>query len=106
MTGPIAVPGGMLLAHATHVEAVADRVRMSRQAAEATQLDHGAYGQICQFMVAFFEPSMQVTVDGLTTSVRELGRLVAALRSAGAEFGQAETSAGDVVDGPRLRLPL
>jgi hypothetical protein len=106
VTGPSAVPGDMLLAHAANVEAVVDRVRMSRQAAEVTQLDHGSYGQICQFMVAFFEPSMQVTVDGLNTSVEELGRLVAALRSTAAQFGQADTSAGGAVDVRRLRLPL
>ena len=106
MTGPIAVPDDMLHAHAASVEAVVERVRMSRQAAQVTQLDRGSYGQICQFMVAFFEPSMQVTVDGLSTSVEELGRLVAALRSTGGGFGQADAAASNAVEVPRLRLPL
>jgi hypothetical protein len=106
VTGPIAVPDDLLHAHAANVEAVADRVRMSRQAAQATGLEPSSYGQLCQFMVAFFEPSMQTTVEGLSTSVDELGRLVAALRSTGGGFGQAEATASTVVDTPRLRLPL
>lgn len=106
MSGPIAVPEDMLRAHAANVEAVVDRVRTSRQAAQVTALDRGSYGQLCQFMVDFFEPSMQVTVDGLSTSVEELGRLVAALRSTGTGFGVADAAAGSAVDGPRLRLPL
>jgi hypothetical protein len=106
VTGPIAVPDDTLHAHAANVEAVADRVRMSRQAAQATQLDRGSYGQLCQFMVAFFEPSMQITVEGLSTSVEELGRVVGALRSTGTGFGQADATASTAVDGPRLRLPL
>jgi hypothetical protein len=106
VTGPISVPGEVLAAHAANVDRVAQRVELSRHAAEATQLDRGAYGQLCQFMAEFFEPSMRVTVDGLTSSVVELHGLSASLRSVSAGFASAEVRAADGVRVPRVRLPL
>jgi hypothetical protein len=108
VTGPVTVQAQVLQTHAASVDVAVERLTLSRQAAQATSLDSGAYGQLCQFMVHIFEPSVRVTVDGLIITIDELHRLADALRTGDESFAQAEAQAGDAVLVPeaRLRMPL
>ena len=105
MTSPIDVPDG-LPTHVLSLRRIASMAQTSRDAAAITHLDRSAYGQLCQFMVEFFEPSMQVTVDGLGTSVTQLNGLADALLATTTGLGQADTSAAGLVGAPPMRLPL
>jgi hypothetical protein len=105
MTRPIAADDG-LPAHAGTLHRLAAQVAIGRDAASTVHLDRDAYGQLCQFMVEIFEPSGQITVDSLTTSVTELGRLAAMVSASAAELGTANTAARQTVTGPAIRLPL
>ncbi len=106
MTESISFPEQGLRDHVVSLRQVAARVQTSHEAAVATHLDRGAYGLCCQFMVDYFEPSAQVTVDGMATSVTELTGLATRLEAVvGLNVGANQTAA-DAVGAPGIGLPL
>jgi hypothetical protein len=95
-----------LAGHVPTVLRIAAMVETSREAAAVTHLDRSAYGQLCQFMVDFFEPSMQVTVAGLGTSATRLHELADGVAAVVAASAAANASAASQVGEPAIRLPL
>ena len=106
MTDPLRVPVDAVRAHAASLRDVAEQVRLSQTAAASTHLDQSAYGLLCQFMPAYFEPGMQDTVDGLTGSVSELERLGQSLQTAAAGYAGADGRSAATLAQPTLKLPL
>ncbi|GGQ71039.1 type VII secretion target [Couchioplanes azureus] len=54
-----------LMAHARHVEAVADRVAAARQAGQAVRADAGAYGRLCAMVPVMLGALQDVLVKGV-----------------------------------------
>ncbi len=93
MAEPLEVPVSALRSHAASLDRIAEQADTSRSAASVTHIDRGAYGQLCQFMPAYFEPGMQDTVDGLATSVAELRRLAHSLRTTADLYARSDAAA-------------
>ncbi|AOS64449.1 type VII secretion target [Actinoalloteichus hymeniacidonis] len=68
-----------LVAHASHLEALTDRLNTAISAAETVSMSDDAYGLICQFLPPTINPmeeegiaALQAAVEGVTTSAENV----------------------------------
>jgi hypothetical protein len=95
MGDTVQVPVGALLTHAATLDRLAGTVTEIHHAARQTRLDTAAYGQICGFLPAYFEPGTQATVDGLAGTADQLHAFATNLTNAAYTYGGADDGAAE-----------
>jgi hypothetical protein len=68
----IGVSPADLVAHAGHVEAVADRVATAKQAGDAVRLDAAAYGRLCTIVPALMNGLQHLLIDAIDAAAGSL----------------------------------
>ena len=95
--------------HAGSVDGVSDGVRTAYQAANQVFLDVAAFGMLCSFVPALFDPVLRGTVEAIDEAAQALADTAGRLRLA-ADVSQAadEASAATVqrAGDHRIELPL
>ena len=104
MTDYFGVRHADLVAHASQVEAIADRVTTAQQAGAAVRAGAGAYGQLC-FQVPIMLGALQdVLVDGLAKAADSLHDTGARLRATAADYAAADERTAKVMHQLRGRM--
>ncbi|UQU67839.1 ESX-1 secretion-associated protein [Couchioplanes caeruleus] len=63
---------GDLLAHRTHVDAIAQQVEQARSAGGIIRADIGAYGKLCTIVPAMLNTLQRVLIDGVAGAAEDL----------------------------------
>lgn len=93
-----------LLAHAGHVDAVADSVATGQQAGNTVRVDVGAYGRLCTIVPILLGYLQDAVLDGLATAVDSLHGTGEQVRAAANAYQSTDAaSAADIhrASGPR-----
>ncbi|GAA1817475.1 ESX-1 secretion-associated protein [Planosporangium flavigriseum] len=61
-----------LVAHAGHVEGIADQIATAKQAGDAVRMGAGAYGKLCTIVPVLINGLQGVLVDGIDTAAHSL----------------------------------
>ncbi|GGK86972.1 type VII secretion target [Mangrovihabitans endophyticus] len=90
MADEVAVRHAELLAHAGHVEAVAERVATAARAGAAVRAGGNAYGMLCAMVPAFLNGLQDVLVDGIDSAASSLQDTGTRLRATAGDYGAAD----------------
>jgi len=75
-----------LLAHAAHIESVADDVAAAKAAGDAVRMGAGAYGTLCTIVPVLVDALQVKVVDGLDAAVGSLHDTGQRLRDSAADY--------------------
>ncbi|KDN20999.1 type VII secretion target [Amycolatopsis rifamycinica] len=78
-----------LIAHASHVESLVDRLGTASSAADTAMSDH-AYGLLCAFLPPIIRPTNEQAKDALTASAEGVRGLADNVRSAAQSYREGE----------------
>ncbi|HET6504754.1 MAG TPA: type VII secretion target [Amycolatopsis sp.] len=87
-----------LMAHASHLGGVVDRLNQAVQAADYA-LSDDAYGLLCAFLPAIVNPTGQQATDALTASVEGFTTIADSVRSAANAYRDSDDSAAEPFKG-------
>jgi hypothetical protein len=89
----IGVSPSDLVTHAGHVEAVADRVAVAKQAGDTVRLGAGAYGKLCTIVPFLLNGLQTLLVDGIDAAAGSLHDSGGRLRTAAEGYRSADDHA-------------
>ncbi|ADJ46999.1 hypothetical protein AMES_5174 [Amycolatopsis mediterranei S699] len=78
-----------LVAHASHVESLVDRLNTASSAADTAMSDH-AYGLLCAFLPPIIRPTGEQAKDALTASTEGVRGLADNVTSAAKSYQEGE----------------
>ncbi|MFF1612570.1 type VII secretion target [Amycolatopsis sp. NPDC058278] len=78
-----------LVAHASHVESLVDRLNTASSAADTAMSDH-AYGLLCAFLPPIIRPTGEQAKDALTASVEGVRGLADNVTAAAKSYREGE----------------
>jgi hypothetical protein len=78
-----------LVAHASHVESLVERLNTASQAADTAMSDH-AYGLLCAFLPPIIRPTNEKAKESLTASAEGVGGLADNVRTAAQSYRDGE----------------
>jgi hypothetical protein len=93
-----------LIAHAGHVELVADDVAQAKSAGGGVSVGPDAYGYLCSLVPQMLGSLQDIIVDGIEAARASLDDTADRLRAAAGGYTGADNTAADTVDslyGPR-----
>jgi hypothetical protein len=97
----IHVTSADLVRHAGNLDGITGALAAARQAGQATRLDAGAYGQLCQMVPALLDGLQHLIVDGIGTAADSVRDTAARVRTAAAGYDHADGRAAAKLDGIR-----
>ncbi|MEV4543963.1 type VII secretion target [Micromonospora echinaurantiaca] len=90
-------------AHAGHLDAVADALRLATAAGRSVRLGGDAYGQLCALVPVLVDQVQRVLVDGLDGAAGSVRESAGRLRTAAGRYRGADARAQAALDGLRGR---
>lgn len=96
MSDQVGVRPAELIAHAAHVEAIADRVGAAASAGSAVRAGGDAYGNLCVMVPVVLNVLQDVLVDGITAAADALRGAGARLRATAADYETTDRRRADV----------
>lgn len=91
-SGEFEVDPDDLVAHASHLDGVVDRLNQAVQAADSA-LSDDAYGLLCSFLPAIVNPTGEQAKDALTASAEGFTTTAANVRAAADSYRESDDSA-------------
>ncbi len=89
--GGFEVEADDLVAHASHLDGLVDRLQTAVQAADSAMSDH-AYGLLCAFLPPIIRPTGEEAKDSLTAGVEGVRTLADNVRTAAKSYREDEES--------------
>jgi hypothetical protein len=93
--GQFQVTSSDLGSHAARVDTIGDGLGVAKEAGEATRVDTGAYGQLCQLVPALLNDLQTRLVDGIGGAEAAAHETADALRATAADYETADSNAAD-----------
>jgi uncharacterized protein YukE len=86
MSDQLGVRHAELVAHAGHVETIADQVRTAAQAGSSVRAGGDAYGKLCVMVPVMLNALQDVLVDGINAAAESLHDTGARLRTTASDY--------------------
>ncbi|MFC4149624.1 type VII secretion target [Micromonospora mangrovi] len=92
-----------LVAHAGHLDRIADAVTLARQAGATTRLDADAYGQLCTTVPVLLGQVQRILLDGVGAAAGAVGDAADRLRTAADRYRATDARSQAALDRVRQR---
>lgn len=92
-----------LVAHARHLDGIADALAVARQAGRSTRLDADAYGHLCLVVPVLLGEVRRVLIDGIDSAGGSVHDTADRLRDVSAHYRESDSRAEAALDRIRRR---
>ena len=99
MSEQVAVRHTELVAHAGHVDGVADQVATAAQAGSAVRAGNDAYGKLCTMVPVMLNALQDILIDGITSAADSLRDTGLRLRTTASEYESTDQRRAEVFKG-------
>jgi hypothetical protein len=101
MSDQVGVRHAELVAHAGHVETIADQVRTAAQAGSSVRAGSDAYGKLCAMVPVMLNALQDILVDGINAAAESLHDTGARLRTTASDYETTDQRRAEAFKGIR-----